>query len=207
MKKIIFTSILCFYSLTCLAQQTEQFVRVTEANNGEKVAFVDEKVFDNAVINGVLKIEVVLKPNSIDKVINILGEPKELKHEISRAIDGTIITESKILVYLGVKFIYSKHDSFVLSSIEFTSDRGYLCLAHEKLHVGTPIKKIKSFLPQNTSLTKKGTISIAVAKEWPSGKLKMSADGMVMLGFKNLNIQYNPATGKVSKLSITIRRI
>lgn len=73
MKKLIFTSIICLISFSCIAQKTEPIVKTTQAANGQKVDYITDATFENISINGVLKLEVVREPNSIDKVIEKLG--------------------------------------------------------------------------------------------------------------------------------------
>lgn len=209
MKKVVIASVFCLFSLSCLAQQTEKLVKITEGYTGKSLPYITETTFENITINGSLKLATVLKPNSINEIIEILGKPKDINHEKDTAIDGTILFERKFLIYPGLRFLYPLHENFVVSTIEFTSDNYYLCLGKHKLYVGMPIEEVKNLLPKfkAESLNNNGTIGISVAQEGPSGKVKKKADGSVSIGFENINIEYNSVTGKVTKLSITIRYI
>ena len=142
MKKLVFTTIVCIISLNCLGQKKDTIIKTTKSANGEQVNYITENTFKNMSINGILKLDTIREPNSINKVIRKLGKPIDLKHEKDHAVDGSVIFERKIVKYSGLRLTYPLHDNFVVSKIEITSKNYFLCINGIKVKVDMPIKKI-----------------------------------------------------------------
>lgn len=120
-------------------------------------------------------------------------------------MDGSVIFERKIVSYPGLTFRYPLHNNFVVSKIELTSDNYFLRIGDLKLQVGMPIKEIADILPDANRSKKDGLLSINVAEANSIKALKKGRNSDVSIGFKDLNIEYDPDTDKITKISISIR--
>lgn len=98
MKKIIITFTICLFALSCIAQNKATF-KQTEGYSGKKLPFITETEFENIQINNELALQTIMEPNSIKKVVSKLGTPKNIEDKKDRAVDETVIFETKIINY------------------------------------------------------------------------------------------------------------
>lgn len=207
MKRIISILIYLLLISNCVAQKKSTFIKQSKGLDEGTINYVTSKAFENAKINGEADILSIIKSNTIDEIIELLGKPESIKLEQDKANNGTVLFERKLVSYPGLLLVFPKKEqTYKLIRIDFTSGKSALVIDHKKISIGITIGKISDSLIQNSSVMSEGTINIRVSKNQKyKGSHKIKSD---TLSFRKelLKIKYNKEY-KVEEMSILMYTI
>lgn len=190
-------------ALSCAAQD-KTTIKQTTGFDGEPLPYITESEFKNIKINNQLSFEAIMKPNSIENVISELGDPNNLKTDQDKAIDGTVLFETKILRYQGLTFYYPQNDNiYQISRIDLKSANHFLSVNGEKIEVGMSVNQISSIvLPTTDNTKKKSTATVYVLQTDHNDNLKRDKTGNLAGGYRYINFTFDSNTKIVAEISI-----
>lgn len=202
MKKLLSISILLFFSVSSFAQDSA-FVKETSGYDGRVLPYISDQAFRNIKIDNTLRLAEVMDSNSIDHVTAQLGNPIDVENQKDKAADGTVLFETQILSYSGLKFYYPKNKTFQISNIDFTSDEHFFRINGKKTQVGMNLDEISGKLISALDFSPKRTEAILYVLETdPKGNLQKNKKGNISGGFRYIKFEIEPSTNRITRISI-----
>ena len=149
---LLATLIVLFFSESCFSQLENKIFRTTNLNGNEVNLISEETLIENSIFSVSLS-EILSSQKDIDSIKEIFGNPLHEYTEQDKAMDGTILFETKFIIYDGVKMIFSKkREAYELSRIKLTNSRSCLNFEGNKISIGENLE-LQRFKNQGISFT------------------------------------------------------